>query len=654
MALPLAIPGFTADAYLQWAVHTGFRYYRNGAPPTIVLLVEFQQPLKAPARDALNAAGGIWISRRYLGFRFVSVTISLQSIPPLIPPSIPQQLANLQVALQRLSRQGARRGELAAPIAPPGTQLETKPRIFGGKPRAVIGIIDDGCPFAHRFYRPGSPQALSVSYLWDQGGKVMPGPAGPVATPFAYGAAYGATELNTILALATTPSGVVDEDTAYAMTGLPSLRGATSHGSQVMSHVAGKARPAYHVTRPAPPALPPLPARTDLVFVQLPADALDDPSGGWLEHYALDGMHAVHSYGRFMNAAQANLIVVNLSYGPQTGPHDGSSMLERAIDELSSNAVTHGYQFYVTLPSGNTNMARTHAEFNLASPGGAVDWFVAPDTQVPAFLEIWLPQGVTPTQVQIDISGPGVAALVAQPNDIVSSPNQTLDITAVLVPAASNRTLVLVAMAPTAHPARPGGTPHALATPGRWRVSVTPTQGTGGVADAYLARNDPNMGRARLGHSGYLDIATYDRNRFMREDEQLVAPPLPGSPIPAAGVCARGSFSGIATGAWTRVAAGYRYSDTKPANYSSGGPCHATSPRAGPDWAYATEESRVFAGRLGGGNRSATMVRLTGTSIAAPQYARELTVNLGAPLPAVAAVPGPPPWLNERAGGGFR
>jgi hypothetical protein len=643
MALPLAIPEFAADAYLQWAVYTGFRYFRSGAPPTIVLLVEFGTPLTASMRDAMLKAThfNIWISDRYLDYRCVSVTIAVQSV------------SQLQAALRFIGDQGAQRCELAAPIAPPGTELQTDERLFQAKPGTVIGIIDDGCPFAHRFYRPVNAQSLSVGYIWDQGGSVKPGSAGPVATPFAYGAAYGPDQLNAILTLATTPLGV-DEDTAYAMTGLPSLRGATSHGAQVMSHVAGRARPVRDVPTQA------LPAQTHLVFVQLPAEALDDPSGGWLDHYAMDGMHAVLSYGRQMNAGQANLIVVNLSYGPQTGPHDGTSMLEVAMDELSSKAASHGYKFHVTLPSGNTHIARTHAEFNLTGPQRTVDWFVAPDSQVPAFLEIWLPIGVTLADVKVDISKAGVAALAAVPDDIVSSPDQTLDITALQVPSSGSRTMVLLAMAPTARPVEAGGPLYPLATPGRWQVSVTPVTGCAatGVVQAYLARNDPNMGRASRGHSGYLDTATYDKNRFMRQDEQLEGPPAGSPPPPAAEVCARGSLNGIATGKWTMVAAGYRYSDRKPANYSSGGPSPSTSPgaRPGPDWAYPTEESRVVTGRLGGGNRSATMMRLTGTSIAAPQYARELTANLGNPLapPAPVPAPIPSPWLKDRAGDGLR
>jgi hypothetical protein len=83
-----------------------------------------------------------------------------------------------------------------------------------------------------------------------------------------------------------------------------------------------------------------------------------------------------------------------------------------------------------------------------------------------------------------------------------------------------------------------------------------------------------------------------------------------------------------------------------PSSYSSGSPTRGA--RTQPDWAYPGDDSPVLSGRLAGGNRSATKIRLVGTSFTAPQFVHESIVF---PLPAVTA-PNPP--RTDRLGGGCR
>ena len=100
-------------------------------------------------------------------------------------------------------------------------------------------------------------------------------------------------------------------------------------------------------------------------------------------------------------------------------------------------------------------------------------------------------------------------------------------------------------------------------------------------------------------------------------------PPEDGNnPRPAVQICSRGTVSGLATGELSNVAAGYRIADSEPAIYSSAGPSRGA--RKGPDWAYPTDESRVFLGLNSWGTRSGASVRLVGTSAASPQYARDI------------------------------
>ena len=55
-------------------------------------------------------------------------------------------------------------------------------------------------------------------------------------------------------------------------------------------------------------------------------------------------------------------VVVNLSYGTIAGPHDGTALLEAAIDQLIASRAT---PLRVVLPAGNHYLARCHARFRL-------------------------------------------------------------------------------------------------------------------------------------------------------------------------------------------------------------------------------------------------------------------------------------------------
>jgi len=113
-----------------------------------------------------------------------------------------------------------------------------------------------------------------------------------------------------------------------------------------------------------------------------------------------------------------------------------------------------------------------------------------------------------------------------------------------------------------------------------------------------------------------------------------------------------GTLNGIGTGKAAKMAAGYRLSDGLPARYSSSGPARGS--RLGPDFAYPTEVSRMVHGISEAGTRSGTVVNLSGTSAAAPQYARD---SAKATYPNRQTPPDPtdsPKPIDPRLGGGKR
>jgi hypothetical protein len=103
-------------------------------------------------------------------------------------------------------------------------------------------------------------------------------------------------------------------------------------------------------------------------------------------------------------------IVLNLSYSTIAGPHDGSALLEAAINQLIASRAT---PLRVVLPAGNHYLARCHARFAMPAakpllhPIKSLQWRVQPDNQSASFAEIWLPhsQGAQPLpQVEVRVT----------------------------------------------------------------------------------------------------------------------------------------------------------------------------------------------------------------------------------------------------------
>jgi hypothetical protein len=144
------------------------------------------------------------------------------------------------------------------------------------------------------------------------------------------------------------------------------------------------------------------------------------------------------------------------------------------------------------------------------------------------------------------------------------------------------------------------------------------------------------MGAGRRSRSSHLWDPVYEDFRHSRlgRNEQPPAKSL---------VQSSSTLSGVATGSKTRVATGYRLADAAPSTYASEGPCTL---RKGPDLSYPTDESGLMVGIKAGAVRSGTVVRLAGTSAAAPQFVRDI-----ADLGPIADPVGPP---HPRLGMGRR
>lgn len=583
---PLKFAG-KADAYLEWADHTDFAHFDKPGDET----------------------GLVWL-------RSGAIQSTTQPIDQLA--------AELQQA-------AVERVELATPVT--GEQKATKPLIQGGSepvPNVILGVIDDGCPFARPGLRGGTQ--TRVWLLWDQN------PAGRPDTLARYGRVLDATALGNVLG---TP-----DVSAYEALGMNNLRRRATHGAHVLDVLTGPvpARARVSPSRftleggdgsahqpPAWQATDDEASRAPLFFVQLPSKAIDDPTGRWLARYALDGLDFIidNAKALWKLSPRGKRLVVNLSWGPQTGPHDGSSLLERAFDQRIQACAQDGITLHITLPAGNSHEARAHGQFALSRGCSDLAWQVMPDARHPQFLEIWWPIGTPLTDVGLSVRSPDGQQLRINGSTLAQDQHGAILSAGVghpwgitVVPHRS-RVMALLALAPT----RPHTAPTAIPPHGRWLITVgaATSAAPDRLVHVYVARNTANMGAKRRSPDGYLWDAGYESTRHGR---------WPRSEPTNSLVRREGTLSGIATGNKTLVVAGHvssRQPERAAANpaevepaapYSSSGP--ATHTERNPDWASPTDESPYQRGVLAGGVREGSAVRLTGTSTAAPQLARKL------------------------------
>ena len=570
MSKPTALkfPG-KADAYLEWAAHTNFGQFAVGSHGVGLLL-----------RQANNT-----FFTRTLPVKELDEALREKSIP---------------------------RAELATAVARDAdkSNIQWGSTGVGHNAPLFLGVIDDGCPFARRGLKDAKEKHSRVMALWDQNH----------ASTSPEWLGYGTLWFSKKIGL-TPPKdskefpSASDPDEAYRQTGMKSLQRRVTHGAHVLDLLAGPIPPKARVSASrlvleggdGSAELPPsfthsedAASQAPIAFVQLPQDAIDDPTGRWLGRYVLDGLDflivtAMQWWGKpkqlFAESDTSRKLVVNISWGPQTGPHDGSSLLERAMDQRVKECEKQGIELLIVLPAGNTFSARAHAQFPLSAGCKQLDWHVMPDSKTPQFLELWWPNKTTsakctivaPDGSSVQVDGPGIYAVDGQKSWGVTCVKHEERLMALVAVGSTQLTL---------------GAPH-----GVWKLHFDAQGKTADLVHAYVARNSSNMGGRRRGKDGYL---TCDTDKV---------------------VTGEGTLNGIATGEHTVVAAGYVLSradeDKAPASYSSSGP-GANANSKNPDWALPTDESPVVHGILASGVREGSVVRLVGTSTAAPQLARKL------------------------------
>jgi subtilisin family serine protease len=517
----------------------------------------------------------------YDGQKFVAGTVAVTGDKA----ALRKRVAELRERVDRLKLSVRQQPKLEKSLKGMGLRDVPRPsrrvaKIAAGKSRIVVGIIDDGCAFAHYNFlnikseRPSCNVESRILSLWDQS-EVKPAPSAPWTKPngFDYGRVLTKQAIDQVLDRHLDPqTGELREDAVYKDVGY--LIDVGSHGTHVMDIAAGNGN-AGSWQGVAPNA--------DIIFVQIPKTAMGNPEKSVLTGYLLDGIKYIFS------EAGDKAAVVNISYGGYGGPHDGTSLFECAMDDLLKDANNRA----IVISAGNAYDANCHASGDIdpAAKSKQLRWLVGEDDPTLNIMEIWYDGK---SELELELTPPSAAAplvvrlgracSIRQKEKIVGwafhrkidPTNQDNHILIALRPSRSDATGEEVAPAPS----------------GTWLVQLSNNKGRKQVTfDAWIERDD--AGSRKLGKKLQSSFAPDD----------------------ASPDCTLGSF---ATGRETIIVGGYNTETGEICSYSASGPTRDRERRRKPDVCAPAEEDAAGSGILSATSLSSQPTAMNGTSAAAP------------------------------------
>lgn len=463
---------------------------------------------------------------------------------------------------------------------------------------AGVAVLDFGCPFLHEHF--GTPAGTRIHALWDQGSPLgspltsQPSNSWPWDVPpgFMQGRELQPDMLDAIN-LAVRRKGGPEESLAYR--GIDHLIDyddprrrlwRATHGGHVFDMAGGSVDP---VTGEGDHA-----AMAPLIFVQLPSLTAMDSAGGSLAAQLLDGVR----YAMSLVASGKPLVVV-ISYGNCAGPHDGTSLIESALDELLEQRQNN---FAIVLAAGNSRRDQGHARRAVAKDRSALLRLqLAPGDTTDTFVEAWYPRSGAPLQVRMRGPDRVWSAWIGQAEEqLLRAGTTDQEVVAMIrhdrFAPNGDGAQVLLAFAPTTEPA---GIECRLCEAGVWEIEfrLADPKGTSVELHAWVERDDPAP-HTSSPHTHFIDQLIDDEFE---------------------------TTSSIANGTHTIKAFGFNAQSRRPAPYSAlpsnARLCVGTEAL---QVMAACEEDEVNRDFAAAATRSEETYRMRGTSVAAPVLARRL------------------------------
>jgi subtilisin family serine protease len=238
----------------------------------------------------------------------------------------------------------------------------------------VVGVVDWGADFAHPNFRTPDGRTRLLA-LWDQRGVGSVDPE-----PFGYGTVHSAKAINRALATSD-PYTTLGYHPADA-----DSRGDGSHGTHVLDIAAGNGLAGGPIGM-APEA--------HLVFVHLASSGDDDPAE--LGH----SVTLLEAIDFILRTAALSPCAINISMGNLAGPHDGTTLVEQAFNDLLVAAPGRA----ICQSTGNYLRTEAHAAIQLW-PGErrTLRWITEAGDRTPNELEFWYSGR---DRLSIEVESPG-------------------------------------------------------------------------------------------------------------------------------------------------------------------------------------------------------------------------------------------------------
>ena len=393
---------------------------------------------------------------------------------------------------------------------------------------SIIGIIDDQFDFLNAYYAKDlTKTATRFLAVWDQND-------------------YTASQIGKVWLKAQIDNQVQLFGRSYASySGLNYPIKLRTHGVSVAS-IAIK-----NIAKCKPEAVD---SEPNIVAVQLPSNTVVDTSGASLGAHALDAMHYIFNIAALHTPIAQTFkrpVVVNLSYGAIAGAHDGTSILEAAMDELLT---LRAVNTAIVLPAGNSRETRTHLSGDI-EPNAVFEfnWTMPPSDATDSFLEIWIDGDKS---IEVQVIPPYEASVSGWMTEDTMALWQTnhCEITETVgalinIGKSTNSNLhkqTLIALAPTKYSKN---VPNALISAGVFKIQVKNKSSTKINMQAWVERDDAVLGFDGGGQQSTLSYLNEAQQKANISQEV-------------------GTLNSIANGEHTISVAAYIQSNGEPCNYS--------------------------------------------------------------------------------------
>jgi hypothetical protein len=493
----------------------------------------------------------------------------------------------------------------------------------------LLGVIDTACPFAHADLRRPDGEQTRVVALWDMdatrgsGGPPPPGSMG-------YGQEFGETLLNQLMMRAKDSQGRINEHACYLKAGMDQVMSVQSHGSHALGLLAGRFRISSDPRKGLGPGkdagLRALQqnaesAGADIAFVQFPRKLMAAAFPSAVQYHALDALRYLLELGK---QRKVKKLVVSFAWQSWLGSHDPNSWLAQAVASLVAEATTAGIEMTLFFAAGNGGIYDVHAALPDKEKEHALTWHLPPDNQQLSHVEIWLPKGADHDRVDIalEITPPGLPPLPpVRWGDALAWPSAQQPALCVVADTSGvlggpDSDVVVLRLSPSKVFDR-GLT---AARHGEWTLRLTSTAPLVN-AHVYLGNAIESMGAPRRGR----------QSEFTRRTDQPIKQDRYGSLnhyaathvvwAVTASAATDNLYDPKGCASSRRKLGVQAFEPGQAAPYAGYGPGRDGA-RTGPDFAVTVEWGLYHQGTLGIGNRSASLFRMWGTSVAVPLGAR--------------------------------